>query len=107
MSPNEESTLEIRSRVARLAGLDDSAGPEQAVEAVHRRLAGAPSMLTCATLDDLARAERRPNIPGADEVRPNWSLPLPMTLDQIMADPLAAELADVFNRSIRSPGEPA
>lgn len=107
MSPNEESTLEMRSRVARLAGLDDSAGLEQAVTAVHRRLAEAPSMLMCATLDDLARTERRPNLPGADEVRPNWSLPLPMTFDEMMADPLAAELADVFNRSIRSPGGPA
>jgi 4-alpha-glucanotransferase len=88
----------MRSRVARLAGLDDSAGPEQAVNAVHRRLAEAPSMLMCATLDDLARSERRPNIPGADEVRPNWSLPLPMTLDEIMADSLSADLADDFNR---------
>jgi hypothetical protein len=31
----------------------------------------------------------------------NWSTPLPMTLEQIMADPRPASVADILNR--RSP----
>lgn len=93
MHPNEESMLRMRRRVSGLAGLDDSAGPATAVAAVHRRLAEAPSRLVCATLDDADLAERRPNLPGADAVRPNWQIPLSRPLEELLAAPLTLELA--------------
>jgi 4-alpha-glucanotransferase len=101
LHPNEESTRRIRSRVAHLARLEETADPGEAVRAVHRRLAAAPSLLACGTLEDLAGAERRPNIPGADARRPNWSLPLPRTLEELMSDPLTRDLAAAFDRRRR------
>lgn len=98
MAPNVESTRRIRRRVADLTGLEDDASTTEVVEEVHRHLAQAPSRLVCATLEDLTRQSRRPNIPGS--VRPNWRLPLPQTLEEIMADPLGDKLADIFNRAV-------
>jgi 4-alpha-glucanotransferase len=97
MHPNEESTLRMRQRVARLAGLDESAGPSEAVESLHRRLAEAPSQLVCATLDDADRAARRPNLPGADAVRPNWRIPLSRPLEELLAAPLTLAVARTFD----------
>lgn len=97
MAPNEESTERIRSRVAHLADLTESPAPHDLVTGVYRCLADAPSRLVCLSLDDLALAERRPNIPGADSRRPNWSLALPSPLEDLTVDPLAGELATIFN----------
>jgi len=49
-----------------------------------------------ATLDDANLAERRPNLPG-DLARPNWSIPLPRTLEQLRRDQLPRRIADVLN----------
>jgi 4-alpha-glucanotransferase len=57
------------------------------VEQAHRLLAGAPSKLLSATLDDAVGELRRPNMPGAGD-RPNWSLPLPVLVDDLAAHPL-------------------
>ncbi|MFP3915694.1 MAG: 4-alpha-glucanotransferase [Actinomycetota bacterium] len=97
LAPNVEATRQIRARISALTGLGEDASPEEVVAAIHRTLARAPSVLRCATLDDLAVASRRPNIPGADEGRPNWSLGLPQPLEDLMRDPLARELARIFN----------
>jgi 4-alpha-glucanotransferase len=49
-----------------------------------------------ATLDDAAMAVRRPNLPG-DVARPNWSIPLPRTLEQLRRDPLPRRIAAALN----------
>ena len=56
---------------------------DEAVAAAHRRWP-APSLLLSATLDDAVGEERRPNMPGTIE-RPNWSLPLPVPIDDLPA----------------------
>jgi 4-alpha-glucanotransferase len=67
---------------------------EEVVAAVHRLLAATPCHLRCATVDDLACARRRPNLPGTTAAqRPNWSLPLPLSLDALVTSPLARRLA--------------
>jgi 4-alpha-glucanotransferase len=44
-------------------------------------------------------AERRPNLPGTTgDERDNWSIALPCTLEELMADPRAARLAEVLGR---------
>jgi 4-alpha-glucanotransferase len=65
------------------------------VELAYRALAGAPSRLVAATLDDAAAALRRPNLPGALG-RPNWSIPLPRTIEQLRRDQLPRRIAAAF-----------
>ena len=52
-----------------------------------RRLAGAPSMLVAATLEDALALRRRPNLPGTTDERPNWSPSLPLPLADVFARP--------------------
>jgi 4-alpha-glucanotransferase len=66
------------------------------VRAVHRLLSEAPSLLVTATLEDAAGAADRPNMPGTDRRRPNWSLALPLTLEQLKEHPLAREIAGIL-----------
>jgi 4-alpha-glucanotransferase len=63
-----------------------------AVRHAHRLLARAPATLLSATLDDAVAERRRPNMPGTTD-RPNWSLPLPVTVEDLPAHPLLQEVA--------------
>jgi 4-alpha-glucanotransferase len=78
--------------LAKLPGLADDAAPEDAVRRAHQLLARAPSTLLSATLDDAVGEQRRPNMPGADG-RPNWSLPLPVLVDDLADQPLLQAIA--------------
>ena len=85
----------------RLPGVPADATVEQAVERAYELLGRAPSTLLSATLEDAVAEVRRPNMPGTTE-RPNWSIPLPVTVEDLPSHPLvqtvgrtlAAGLAD-------------
>jgi 4-alpha-glucanotransferase len=93
LDPNEESTAAIRDRLAREAGLEADDDAEAAVTGAYRLLGSARSMLLAATLDDALAEPQRPNIPGADDGRPNWRLALPVPLGQLQKAPLAHKIA--------------
>ncbi|MCF6508263.1 4-alpha-glucanotransferase [Blastococcus sp. MG754426] len=88
------------SLLAHLPGLSDDASVEQAVERAHQLLAQAPSLLLSATLDDAVGEQRRPNMPGADD-RPNWSLPLPVAVEDLPAHPLLRTVARTLADGVR------
>jgi len=75
------------SLLEHLPGVDGGSSAEEAVERAHQLLAQAPSLLLSATLDDAVGEPRRPNMPGAGE-RPNWSLPLPVPVEDLPGHPL-------------------
>jgi len=56
-------------------------------------------MILTATLDDAAVVEERPNVPGTVEERPNWSIALPVTLEELEESPTAAAVAEALRRS--------
>ena len=70
---------------------------EAIVAALYGFLARTPSMLVAATLEDAVEAPDRPNVPGTIDQRPNWSLPLPVPLDDLVADPRVRRLAGVLS----------
>jgi 4-alpha-glucanotransferase len=87
----------VRRRLTQLADVPESATAEVVVEAAYAALGAAPSMLVVASLDDVALSLRRPNLPGA-RPRPNWSIPLPRTLEQLRRDSLPRRVAAALNR---------
>ena len=93
---NRRAELSVRRRLRRLAGAGDGDPVARVVERAYAALARAPSRLVVATLDDAAMAVRRPNLPG-DVDRPNWSIPLPRTLEQLRRDPLPRRIAAALN----------
>ena len=85
---------ELAAKLARWAGIDREAPVADAVRGAHRLLAGSPSAVVTATLDDALLVEARPNLPGTtDDQRPNWRIPLPKALDDIEDDPMVLEVA--------------
>ena len=50
-------------------------------------------MLALATMEDLLGVVERPNQPGTlTDERPNWSVALPVLVDDLAADPESAEI---------------
>jgi 4-alpha-glucanotransferase len=54
-------------------------------------------MLLAATLEDAVEAHDRPNVPGTIDQRPNWSLPLPVPLEDLADDPRVGRLAAILS----------
>jgi 4-alpha-glucanotransferase len=97
IDPDPAALAGLRDRLATWTGLEASAPPEEVVAAVHRLLATAPCRLRCATVEDLVLARRRPNLPGTTApARPNWSIPLPMALEEIVSSPVVRRLAEAL-----------
>lgn len=104
LAPDPDSAERIRADLADRIGLEPATSSEEVVLEVHRLLAEAPSRLLCAALEDVALCERRPNIPGADGGRPNWSIALPRTLEELEEGPVGRRLAEVFNQATSPEG---
>ncbi len=92
----------FRHRLRVAASTDDSLPIDDLVVDVHRRLAGAPSMLVTAALDDLMAARHRPNIPGTIDEHPNWRIPLPVPVDHLEDHDLANRVAEAIGDHGRS-----
>lgn len=93
LEPNEDAERHVLDRVRRWTGLADDASVDEAVVATHRLLADAPSTLVSATLEDALGVTERPNYPGTVDERPNWSIPLPLLLDELFQHPGPAAVA--------------
>jgi len=108
LHPNEEGTRAMRDRLAAWTGVEAGASPAQVVEAAYRLLARAPSAIVAATLDDAVEVEERPNFPSTTDEWPNWSLALPIGLEDIERAPLAAVIGDALRAGRPAPpGRPA
>jgi 4-alpha-glucanotransferase len=102
-----EMTQRVRGRLARLAGLDEHYYGDEctlpvALDRVHRRLGAGSSMVVLATLEDVTGVVARPNIPGTTTERPNWSLALPIPVDELHGSPIVGQVIDPL-REARSP----
>ena len=66
---------------------------------MHAALASSPAALVVATLEDALRVERRPNLPGTiASQRPNWSIPLPVPVEDLGGDLRVRSLVRVLDR---------
>ena len=99
LDPNEEGAQAIHDKLADWSGSGPDADPADVVVNTYRLLAQAPSMILTATLDDAAVVEERPNVPGTVEERPNWSIALPVPLEELEESPTAAAVAQALRRS--------
>jgi 4-alpha-glucanotransferase len=98
LDPNEDGARAIRDKLADWSGSPDGAAAADVVVNTHRLLAQAPSMILTATLDDVAVVEERPNMPGTVDERPNWSIALPVPLEELEQSPTAAAVAEALRR---------
>jgi 4-alpha-glucanotransferase len=99
---DRERERESLCRLLRDEGLLDDGGRDvgATVAALHAFLASTPAMLVAATLEDALQVHRRPNVPGTTTERPNWSLPLPVPLEELTGDPRLRRLAAVLSKGV-------
>ncbi|GDY28673.1 4-alpha-glucanotransferase [Gandjariella thermophila] len=81
----------------------ERADEQDVVLAMHRLLARTPCRLLLAAPADAIGEVRQPNLPGTVHEYPNWRIPLPVTLEELMADPRVHRVAAAL-RATR-PGE--
>lgn len=93
----------LRSQAATLSGLRDTAGVDEVVVGMHAWLARVPSRIVAVTLEDGLAVAQRPNMPGTVSEWPNWSIPLPVPLEEIALRPLASRVAEVMRAERPSP----
>jgi 4-alpha-glucanotransferase len=98
VEPNEDGEREVRQRLQRAAGVDESCPVEEVTVAAYRALSGAPSRVLLATLDDALAVPERPNMPGTVDSWPNWSIALPSPVEDLVEDDQAAAIADALRR---------
>ncbi len=76
------------------AGANSAASTDDLIAGVHRALGRAPSMVLSATLDDALAVARRPNMPNTtSSQRPNWSIALPLSIEQLSQVARAGQIA--------------
>jgi 4-alpha-glucanotransferase len=96
LEPNEEGMAELRERLA-AAGAGEGDDVDEAVASAYRSLAGAPSQVVLATLDDALGVAERPNMPGTVDEWPNWSIALPVPLEEAEEDPRVLAVAKALH----------
>jgi 4-alpha-glucanotransferase len=97
IEPDRAGLAQLRERLAATTGLPTDADAREVIVAAHTALAAAPSVLLSAALDDALAVEERPNIPATTD-RPNWSIPLPRPMEEILEDPLVQQVAAALRR---------
>lgn len=99
LRPDEAGLAVLRSRLARVAGLGPDSDLDQVVLSAHRSLAASPAAIVMASLEDALRVTQRPNLPGTIDEHPNWSIPLPVSIEELTRDPFVARLAAALRRA--------
>jgi 4-alpha-glucanotransferase len=82
---DDDGTGRLRAPIERIAGHD--ASTEDAVCAAHGALAASGIDIAMGTIDDVLLVEERPNMPGTTDEWPNWSIALPMSIDDLAGSP--------------------
>lgn len=97
MEPNEESIQGLTERIRDIAGGRKRENvDENAILAIHHRLGKAASAVVFASLDDALMVGERPNLPGSARSE-NWSLALPVPLEELFVRELPAAIAQVLS----------
>ena len=97
LSPNVEGEDEVRRRLQESTGVATDASVEEVTLGAYRALAGAPSRVLLATLDDALGVTERPNMPGTVDEWPNWSLALPVPIEDVATDDGVAAIAQALD----------
>jgi 4-alpha-glucanotransferase len=94
------------AELRRVGLLGADADEEKVILGLYRYLGRTPSRLLALALTDAVGDKRTQNQPGTSDEYPNWRVPLtgpdgtPLLLEDVLADPRAAELADALRRTV-------
>jgi len=99
VTPDATGLASLRARLQSVAGVSSDARPREVILAAYAALTAAPSAVIAASLEDALALDERVNLPGTvSPSRPNWSLGLPLPIEQLRDDPFVARLAALVGR---------
>jgi 4-alpha-glucanotransferase len=89
--------------VAKLRALLEREGlaAEDPIVALHELLARTPCRLVLASPYDVLGEVRQPNLPGTVDQYPNWRIPLPLPLEDVVEDPRMHRVAEILRKRSR------
>lgn len=93
----EKDRGQLLARLTEEGLVTPSSTPEEIVVAMHEFLARTPCRFVTAALYDVLGELDQPNLPGTTDEYPNWRMPLRTSLEQIVADPRMARIAEVLS----------
>lgn len=99
VTPNEAGLTALREKLAALPGVPASGKLDDVIVAIHEALGTAPSRILLATLDDALGVMEQPNMPGTTTSWPNWSLALPLSIEEICEAELPRRIAAALRRT--------
>jgi len=85
-----------RHELVGLTGLADGASEDELVVAIHSLLARSRSRLVLVSPYDVVGEVRQPNLPGTVDEYPNWRLPLPVSLEELVDDPRVRAVVEMM-----------
>jgi 4-alpha-glucanotransferase len=104
MCSGQDSPPEMRESLERLVGPLAERPTADLAPQVHRRLGQSPAALAVATMEDVLGVAERPNVPGTtDATRPNWSIALPVAVEDLPSDPGARRTLTALAEGRASP----
>ncbi len=104
LDPDKAAAEKLRHKMVQISGIDRRADVETAAARTFEQLAVAPSVIVMATMEAVCLASERPNMPGAEGTYPNWSLALPLPLEEIETAQFPHRLGKILSR--RNPDRP-
>jgi 4-alpha-glucanotransferase len=96
----------FRQKVLQTTGVDPSVDLATAAVQTFKQLTAAPSVIVMAMMEDACLAPERPNMPGAEGTYPNWSLGLPLSIEEIETMTFPRRLAEILSRRNRAQLKP-
>jgi 4-alpha-glucanotransferase len=102
VTPNEEGLRGLKAKLAEQAEISPSASVEEAIVAIYGALSTAPCHVLLATLEDALMVAEQPNMPGTVRSWPNWSIALPLPIEDIRVANLPRRIAALLERGSRA-----
>ena len=99
LEPDTAANEKFREKLIKTSGLGADAYVRLAITKTFEQLAVAPSAIVMATMEAACVATERPNMPTGGDRYPNWSIALPLSLEQLETSEHARTLAGILSRS--------
>jgi 4-alpha-glucanotransferase len=104
LEPKKENSEQLRQQLKKFAHVTDDAPIGEVISKTHEAIAHAPSAVILASLEDALGVKDRPNLPGSEAAaRPNWCIPLPIKLEEILNNDLVHTIATTLRRNECTP----
>lgn len=98
LNVDADAESRLQDTLRRTVAADEQAPIADVVRRAHEALSTAPCLLVTATLEDALEVDERPNQPGTVDEWPNWSIPLPLPLEEIETAPGVRAVAEAIGR---------